>query len=383
MYFSTIVSPPFIEAIFSHAFAHILILTNTFFIYWIIERNINKPLIAFLMSALYLVSPFHLGAFFSNSQLQALFAETLLLGAIIFYSFEKKWISILLLFCANLMNTQLLVFAPIIFRSTKITHFQKILIAIQILITLLFLIPNYFHNMDFYLTNYKTIFYSLSLFSIPFTLPFLNNAVVIPGFLDVQSMILICFSLMIIFYLFRKNYQIKFVLILIPLLLISTLIPFKSLDKESEFLYNFSPGYYPVILYIVIFLIYKLCDYYKFSKASLIGCTVLGLLWLGSNILNQLNMRDELKIWEGAFVELPLHYRFEEELKLRYARILLKNKEFAKAEILILNSARKFNAEIWYTMLLNIKLQNRDESALEQIKKEMIQRKVPVDGYSN
>ncbi|MGZ3787091.1 MAG: hypothetical protein ACXVLQ_01135 [Bacteriovorax sp.] len=380
MYFVEGFAPSIKDPIIFRACSHILLVLNSFIIYWFSFKYSQRISMAFLVSALYLVSPTHFDVFIFPFGLQAQLAETLLLLFFVSYYLGHQKKSFLLYLLATLANSKFMVFTPFLCFSKKFTSKQKTFFLISFFVQLIYLVPLFSEQKEFLVPNFKTIYYiSEVLFFTP-NLSFLNLALIVPKY---YSLAFYIGGLILVVaggrFFLRKNAGQDLTLVFIGIAFLGALVPFKQFIKTDEQVYYFSPTLYPTVLLFFLWALLVFLKKFELKKSILVCSSTLVFFWILMDVNFQATHADTLRSWDNAMYLLPKDFNFEEKIKLKYTNVLMEKNEDQRAEAYINLAKKKFPHEIWYSLLLSLASKRKDDRAIKQVYKDLLEDQVPFN----
>lgn len=356
------------------------LLINSFLIFFLILNYFDESLIAFTISALYLVAPTHFDIFVYPFQFQSLLAETGLLAFLFLYQMNHTWKALFALLVSLLLNTKLILFIPFLWGMKRLNKLQKVCALAVLSIVLLYLIPSMYQESFFAFDQFKTIFYIWEKLILAASVSVLNISVIDPGYYNVFYIVVsLLVVITILIYGLKKNHDVlKISSSFILASLLGATIPFKQINKTDDYFYFFLPSFYPMvllsILILIAFVMHSLNLKGKFSKL-LIG--FLGIYWLCSALYVQKNFQNVMQEWSHSIAYLPEDYNYEAAIKLKYTRLLVDD-GYPDEAIKIINSAKlEFPDVRWYSMLLEIASKKGDKIEMDKIYEELRLSKAP------
>ena len=361
----------------------ILILTiSSFLIYFIILSYYQKSLIAFSVSALYLVAPTHFDIFIHQVQFQTLLAELCLLSFFILYQRDHLWKALLLLLIAIFLNSKLIVLIPVLWGMKRLSTLQKLYSIAVLGVLLIYLIPLMYKESFFSFNQFKTIFYIWENLVLATNTTILNISIIDPGHYSIWYLI-ISFIILLSLFVYgikRKNNVLKIVMGLMLASFVGTFVPYKEVFVSEEYFYYYLPSMYPMVLLSLLLLIaYVLSEMSFREKMSRLVIGFIGIYWLGSTIYIQRNFQKIEFEWGHSMASLPQDFNYEQIIKLKYARFLIDTGRLEEAVKLIDKAKIEFPLVKWYAMLLEIANQRGDEGEMEKIRSDLSKSAAPFE----
>lgn len=354
------------------------LLINSYIIYFLIFNFFKNKFISFSTAFLYLASTSHIDVFVYRIQLQVLFAEMFMLLFLYFYQVNKTWRSLSFLLIGILLNTKLIFLSFILLRNKNFSLKQKVLSGTACLLVLLYLSPLLFKHPVFWPSQFKTIPLMFKNLIIPLNFTLLNVAAITPSFNKIDLSMFVIFLIICLIFS-KKNEVAKIILSFLLISLAGSCIPFKQIYETEDFFYYYLPSFYPLILLSFLlstaFLMSKLEAKKNVNKAIVL---LIGLYWVGSTVLIQKNFQNIVNEWTYSIGYLPENYNDEEIIKLKYAEILVSNKNFESAKEFINKQKNKFPNERWYRLLASIATESGDMVEVERIYKELSKSQTPL-----
>ena len=355
-----------------------LILVNTIAVYWISLNYSQKERTAFLVAALYTLSPFHLSIFFFPSQFQFLISETCLLFFMIFYLKNSCVKSTVFVITAFFLNFSLLTIVPFLCLSKTISSRVKIFVCLSAVSILIYLYPLFLNDKSLVLNNYKTLVYLIEKLIIPSSLSIFNYSVIVPNYYSLWFVNLVAFTGLFfgVYYYYKKYPFSEVVLVLILSGGLAVFLPVKFLSDQVSQVYFLRSNLYPFIIFLFLILTLVVLVKYNSKKVEAF-IVVIGLTWGLSNINMQQRASVPMEIWNSAISLLPKHYEYEEEIKFDYVKVLIEKNLKYEAEQIIIEAKKEYLNEKWFALHLSLAIERKDDKTIKDIYDELIMYKIP------
>lgn len=360
----------------------IILIISSFLVYFIILNHFQKSLIAFSVSALYLVAPTHFDIFVHPLQFQALLAEMFLLSFFILYQKDHIWKALIFLLITIFLNSKLIVLIPFLWGMKRLSILQKIYSVAVLGFLLIYLTPLMYKESFFAFNQFKTIFYIWENLVLAINTTILNISIIDPGHYSIWYLVISLITLLslCVYGLKRKNDVLKIVMGLILASFIGTFVPYKQIFVAEEYFYYYLPSMYPMVLLSLLMLIACVLSEMSFrEKMSKVVIGFIGIYWLGSTIYIQKNFQNIEFEWGHSMASLPQDFNYEQIIKLKYARFLIDTGRSGEAVKLIDKAKIEFPLVKWYAMLLEIANQRGDESEMEKIRSDLSKSAAPFE----
>lgn len=366
------------QGFFSKVYPLALILGNTFAVYWIGLNYSQQERTAFLVAALYCISPFHLSVFLFPTQSQFLISETCLLLFMIFYLKNSFVKSMVFMIAAFLLNFKLLSLVPLLSLSKKFSPKLKLFMGLSCLSILIFSYPLFWTEKELLFNNYKTIAYLIEKIIFPYGLSLFNYSVIIHNYYSLWFLNLIAVSCLIfgIYYYYKKYPFSEVVLALIVGCAFAIFLPVKNLFDQAIQVYYFKPEYYPFVFFLFLILTLVVLTKYNSRKVELLF-GIVGIMWIFASINLQQKSSNTLAIWNNAIALLPANYDYEEEIKFDYVTMLIAQDLKEEAEQIIIQAKKDYKKEKWYALHLKLAVERKDTKTIQDIYDELVRDKIP------